>query len=189
MRSIHLALFAVTLAAAAPAAAQDWERVFSETATVDGDHMVLVLDPSQPRESADRYKLVALADLLAGVVDFGCRHVAAKPSAETGAFTAADFAPGNTGCGIRAGVRVPDPGPGVVWGRVAAAVPAGDAAPYLGYAPTTGNPGINQVDLFIEQPTGVTLAGDAYDVWVVRVSTLQHRGQAIYFSPGADPPR
>ena len=185
MRRIAFALLA--LAIAAPSYAQDWERVFDTIADPGGGYKVLLLDPSQPRTSTDRYKLVSLADLLSGVVDFRCRYVAAKGL--EGAFTAAEFIAGNSGCDKRVGVRVPDPGVGAVWGYVAVAVPAGGPAPdYLGYATATSNPGIDQSDLFIEQADGVTIDGVALDVWVIRVSTLQHRGQAVYFSQDARAP-
>ena len=47
------------LAIAVPAAAQDWERVFTEGAP-EPAYLVLMLDPSEPRESRDRYKLAPL---------------------------------------------------------------------------------------------------------------------------------
>ena len=57
MRRILFAL--LLLAIAAPAAAQDWERVFTEGAP-EPAFKVLMLDPSEPRESRDRYKLAPL---------------------------------------------------------------------------------------------------------------------------------
>ena len=54
-------IFAVVVVAlfVAPAAAQDWERVFSDGAP-EPAFKVLMLDPSEPRESRDRYKLAPL---------------------------------------------------------------------------------------------------------------------------------
>ena len=62
MRRIAFALLLFTFAA--PAAAQDWERVFGTDSNPDSSTQVLVLDPSQPRSDRNRYKRVALSDLV-----------------------------------------------------------------------------------------------------------------------------
>ena len=60
MKRILIALLLLTLAA--PVAAQDWERVFTEGAP-EPAFLVLMLDPSEPRESRDRYKLAPLGSV------------------------------------------------------------------------------------------------------------------------------
>ena len=60
MRRIAISLLLLTFAA--PVAAQDWERVFTEGAP-EPAFKVLMLDPSEPRESRDRYKLAPLGSV------------------------------------------------------------------------------------------------------------------------------
>ena len=49
MKRILIALLLFTVAA--PAAAQDWARVFAETDALESDWQVLVMDPEAPRPS------------------------------------------------------------------------------------------------------------------------------------------
>ena len=62
MKQIFTAL--LLFAFAAPALAQDWERVFGKVRNPDPSAQVLVLDPSQSRSDLNRYKRVSLADLV-----------------------------------------------------------------------------------------------------------------------------
>ena len=62
MNRIAIALFAFLIAA--PVSAQDWERVFDTVPAPDATDKVLVLDPDEPRDSRERYKLVAVENLL-----------------------------------------------------------------------------------------------------------------------------
>ena len=62
MNRIVIALLALLVAA--PAAAQDWERVFETVPTPESGWKVLMLDPDVDRSSRERYKLVGVEDLL-----------------------------------------------------------------------------------------------------------------------------
>ncbi len=62
MNRIAIALLALLIAT--PSAAQDWERVFSTVPAPKPTDKVLVLDPDEPRDSRDRYKLVEVPALL-----------------------------------------------------------------------------------------------------------------------------
>ena len=55
----------LALLIAAPAAAQDWARVFDLVDVAGPGDEVLLLDPDEPRSSTDRYKRLAVEDLTA----------------------------------------------------------------------------------------------------------------------------
>ena len=58
MKRILIALLLLTLAA--PAAAQDWARVFAETDAPESGWQVLVMDPEAPRSERARYRRLPL---------------------------------------------------------------------------------------------------------------------------------
>ena len=60
----RIAIVLLALLISAPAAAQDWERVFATADAPPANGRVLVLDPAQPRTSTDRYKMVEATDLM-----------------------------------------------------------------------------------------------------------------------------
>ena len=164
-RMNHIAIALLALLIAAPAAAQDWERVFDTVEAGDGGYKVLMLDPSQPRSSTDRYKLVSLADLMAPVYTFpdsATRYVANKASATRPTFTATEMAAGGTSPGLLTAAPIPRPTATGVW--VAVAVP--ENRPLTYGAIGTADRRTDRTGVFVPQAGTVTLGDDSYAVWV-----------------------
>ena len=150
---------------AVPAAAQDWERVFSTVEAGEGAYKVLMLDPSEPRTSTDRYKLVSLADFMAPVYTFpdaATRYVALKAAATRPTFTAAEMAAGGTSSGLMTAAPIPRPTATGVW--VAVAVPANRPLTYAAIG--TADRRTDRTGAFVPQAGTVTLGGASYTVWV-----------------------
>lgn len=185
---MRIIVFALTLAmlAVVPAAAQDWERYYSEAGTLSADMRVLVLDSSVPRGEEGRYVHVSLAELLAGLGVFDARYVAVAPGSGdvAPAFTAEDMLAGASGVGIAQGIKAPAPeGDGRAW--VAVAAPATAVIPHISLGSVNGADHTGQ---FVRQATDVRIDGRGYAVLAGNYSAARVRTGYVFFDAAATLP-